>query len=237
MIDTAGSPLPPPPPASKRANYLGIVPDALPQPRPRGEDADELGPSGRRLGELVRLVDNGQLRLRTAGTYHLDEIVPTTTSSRPGHETTLLIEQASRRANPQLMISRGYSVSGATRPVERGTTAGPARPIGWTRPDRVSGMNKLDVSAGGGDHRLEVGPVRCHDVVPILGEQHDGSVDDVCVACPAQEHARRATEIRVEGLNVDAVEGLSQARLARSAPPRLTHYPGVGQRGRACELT
>ncbi|WP_062639949.1 NADP-dependent oxidoreductase [Streptomyces maremycinicus] len=54
--------------------YVGVIPQAQPAPE-RGirTDAVEVSPDGARLAELARSVDAGELTLRVAGTYALDD--------------------------------------------------------------------------------------------------------------------------------------------------------------------
>ena len=69
---------------------------------------------------------------------------------------------------------------------------------------RASNAEQLDVSSQPHRERLEVCGIGRHDVVAIVGEYHERSVDDVNAAFARKETARRSSEALVERTDVDA---------------------------------
>lgn len=97
-------------------------------------------------------------------------------------------------------------------------------------------MNEFDVSSGCVRQLPEVAVVHGHDLVAILGKQHDDGVDHVGKSCGGQQLPGRSPELFVEGPNVDSCERLGQPSLSRPAPPHLSDDSGVSERNFAFDL-
>lgn len=98
-------------------------------------------------------------------------------------------------------------------------------------------MDQLDVASGCCRELFKIFTVDRHDLVPVVCEQHDTSIDDVSEPGGAEEPPNGPAKWLIDRADIDSAERLRQTGLTRVAAPHLSEDPGVGQREVSLELS
>ena len=87
----------------------------------------------------------------------------------------------------------------------------------------VSDRDEFNVKSSGRGKSLQIFRIGCQDLVAIVRQAHDGSVDRVGSATSLQKHSGSLAEAGVESFDDGSVEKLREEGLApRAAPPNLS---------------
>ena len=83
------------------------------------------------------------------------------------------------------------------------------------------------MSTGGTGQDFDVAGIGGNDLVTVVGEEHDGSINDIAQPCRSQQLSGGTSECLAQWVDIDSGQGLSQSSLARTSAPHLAHDAGM----------